>query len=271
MRLSRGGRAGILLLVAASALAPPGPGAASAQAPPDRGAASASGDDLRGELTVSAASSLTDAFARIARDFRRAHPAARVRLNLASSSSLVAQIQAGAPVDVLAAADLASFDRLAASGHVTRAPTAFARNRMTIVVKPGNPRGVRGVADLSSVPVVALCARTAPCGLYGATVLARAGVALPETRITRGLDARATLAAVARGDADAGLVYVTDARAAGSSVTAVAIPAATNSVAVYGIGAIRGSPRRALAAAFIAHVLGPEGRAALVARGFERP
>lgn len=250
------------------ALAGSAAGAAPAGALP---AARAAADPLRGELTVSAAASLGDAFARIARDFRRAHPAVRVRLNLASSAGLVAQIQSGAPVDVLAAADLASFDRLAASGHLARTPVAFARNRMAIVVKPGNPLAVRGPADLTGVPVVALCGRTVPCGAYAAAVLARAGVALPESRVTRGLDARATLAAVAAGDADAAVVYATDARAAGRAVTTVEIPAAGNVVAVYGIGVVRDTPRRALADAFVAWVRGPEGRAALAAHGFGRP
>jgi molybdate transport system substrate-binding protein len=240
-------------------------------AAPPSAAAPTPTDPLRGEIVVSAAASLTDAFARIARDFRRAHPGVRVRLNLASSSSLVAQIQAGAPVDVFAAADLASFDRLAASGLLARSPVPFARNRMAIVTKPGNPLGIRGVADLAGVPVVALCGRTVPCGAFAATVLARAGVALPETRVTRGADVRETLGAVATGDADAAVVYVTDALVAGAAVTTVRIPSAVNAVAVYGIATVRGTRQRSTADAFVAHVTGPAGRAALRDLGFAGP
>lgn len=125
-----------------------------------------------GVLTVSAAASLTDAFRALADDFRRRHPGTVVRLNLGASSSLLRQIQAGAPVDVFAAADRSSLEALRDSGHLRSQPLPLARNRLQIAVKPGNPLRLRGLADLTRAPVVALCGASVPCGRYAATVLA---------------------------------------------------------------------------------------------------
>lgn len=222
-------------------------------------------------MTVSAASSLAEAFTDLVASFRREHPDVRVRTNFGSTTALVAQIEAGAPADVFASADLASQDRLVQSGNVVAAPRVFARNTMQIAVKPGNPLGVRGLADLPRLGTVALCGRTVPCGTYAATLLARAKVELPEGRVTRGADAKATLGAVSAGDADAALVYATDVRAAGRSVTGVAIPRGSNVVAVYGISVLRGSRRRAASQAFVDFVLSPSGRSILASHGFLAP
>ena len=225
----------------------------------------------KGSITVSAASSLTEAFTDIVAAFRRANPGVRVRTNFGSTSALVAQIEAGAPADVFASADLASQDRLVRSGSVVAAPRIFARNAMQIAVKPGNPLGVRGLADLPRLGTVALCGRTAPCGSYAATLLARAGVDLPEGMVTRGADAKATLGAVSAGDADAAVVYATDVRAAGRSVTGVAISRGANVVAMYGISVVRGSSNRAAATAFVEFVLSQPGRRILASHGFLAP
>jgi molybdate transport system substrate-binding protein len=226
---------------------------------------------LQGPLTISAAASLTGALADLSAAFRRTNPGVRVRTNFGSTSALVAQIEAGAPADVFASADLASQDRLIQSGHVVAAPRIFARNTMQIAVKPGNPLGVRGVADLPGLGTVALCGRTVPCGAYAATLLARANVDLPEGKVTRGADAKATLGAVSAGDADAAIVYATDVRAAGRSVTGVAIPRGSNVVAAYGISVLRGSRNRAAAQAFVDFVLSSAGRRILASHGFLAP
>lgn len=237
--------------------------------------ADASGHDAvrsaKGTITVSAAASLTESFTDLVGAFRRANPGVRVRTNFGSTSALVAQIQAGAPADVFASADLAAQDLLVRSGHVVAAPRVFARNLLQIAVKPGNPLGIDGLDDLPRLRTVALCGRTAPCGVYAASVLARARVELPEDMVTRGTDAKATLGAVSAGDADAALVYATDVRAAGRSVTGVAIPRASNVVAAYGIAVVRGSPHRAAASAFVAFVLSPPGRRILASHGFLGP
>ena len=135
---------------------------------------------LKGDLTISAASSLTDVFTELAKQFRKDNKGVKVRLNFGSSSTLVAQIQSGAPSDIMASADLTNLEKLVASGNVMVAPKVFARNTMVIAVKPGNPKSVRSLADLASLPFIALCGKTVPCGVYAASVLTRAGVVIAE-------------------------------------------------------------------------------------------
>jgi len=227
--------------------------------------------ELTGELTVSAAASLTESFVALSRQFRQRHPKVSIRLNFASTSSLVAQVQSGAPVDLFASADMSSQDRLAASGHIVSSPRVFARNTMQIAVKPGNPFGVRGVGDLSRVGVVALCNATVPCGIYAASVLRLSNTTLPPAMVTRAVDVKAALASVSFGDADAAIVYVTDVKAAGKAVQGVVIPSALNVKAMYGLSVIRGSTNRALANQFTDFVLSPNGRATLRDFGFLAP
>jgi len=105
-------------------------------------------------ITVSAAASLVNVYTEIGKQFEKANPSIKVRFNFASSSSLVSQIQSGAPTDVFAAADLTSFDKLLATGNVVKSPKVFARNSMQLVVKPGNPIGITTVADLSKSSVI---------------------------------------------------------------------------------------------------------------------
>jgi molybdate transport system substrate-binding protein len=235
------------------------------------GATARTTDSFSGDITVSAAASLTEPFVALGRQFRKRHPQVRVRFNFASTSSLVAQIQNGAPVDVFASADMASQDRLALSGNIVNSPQVFARNTMRIAVKPGNPLSVRGLSDLPGAGIVALCNATVPCGIYASTVLGLAKVTLPAATITRGVDAKATLAAVSIGDADAAIVYTTDVLSAGRRVQGVVIPPAQNVRAMYGISLVRGTTERAAAQAFMRHVLSPEGRKTLSAFGFLAP
>ncbi|MEI7972305.1 MAG: molybdate ABC transporter substrate-binding protein [Actinomycetota bacterium] len=222
-------------------------------------------------VTVSAAASLVNVYTEIGKQFEKANPSIKVRFNFASSSSLVSQIQSGAPTDVFAAADLTSFDKLLATGNVVKSPKVFARNSMQLVVKPGNPLGITTVADLSKSSVISLCAKTVPCGIYAATVLSRYGVVIAESKITRGVDATATLNAVSTGDADAAIVYATDALSAKKSVATISIPAGKNVKAMYGIGVVRGSKNSKQAESFIAFVLSPAGQKVLIAFGFLAP
>jgi molybdate transport system substrate-binding protein len=226
---------------------------------------------LKGEVTVSAAASLTDSFTALAKAFRTANPKVKVRLNFGSSSTLVAQIQAGAPSDVIAAADLASVEKLVASGHVVASPRVFARNSMAIAVKPGNPEKVKSIKDLARLKTIAMCGKAAPCGVYASSVLSRAGVVVKESNITRGVDAKATLGAVVTGDADAAIVYKTDVIAAGKSIQAVDIATASNVKAMYGIASIRGSKNGSLAKAFVDFVLSEQGWRILKGFGFQKP
>ena len=234
-------------------------------------APAAASSSLKGEVTVSAAASLTDSFTALAKAFRAANPKVKVRLNFGSSSTLVVQIQAGAPSDVIAAADLASVEKLVASGHVVASPRVFARNSMAIAVKPGNPEKVKSIKDLARLKTIAMCGKAAPCGVYASTVLSRAGVVVIEGNITRGVDAKATLGAVVTGDADAAIVYKTDVIAAGKSIQAVDIATASNVKAMYGIASIRGSKNGSLAKAFVDFVLSEQGLRILKGFGFQKP
>ena len=234
-------------------------------------APAAASSSLKGEVTVSAAASLTDSFTALAKAFRTANPKVKVRLNFGSSSTLVAQIQAGAPSDVIASADLSSAEILVASGNVVAAPRVFARNSMAIAVKPGNPEKVKSIKDLARLKTIAMCGKAAPCGVYASTVLSRAGVVVIEGNITRGVDAKATLGAVVTGDADAAIVYKTDVIAAGKSIQAVDIATASNVKAMYGIASIRGSKNGSLAKAFVDFVLSEQGWRILKGFGFQKP
>ena len=226
---------------------------------------------LKGDLTISAATSLTDAFAELEKQFRKVNRGVKVRLNFGSSSTLITQIQSGAPSDLIASADLSNIEKLVASGNVVVAPKIFARNTMAIAVKPGNPKSVRSVADLASLSFIALCGKTVPCGVYASSVLTRAGVVIAESKVTRGIDVKTTLSAVANGDADAAIVYKTDVSAAKKTVVGIDIPSAQNVKAMYGIAPIRGSKNPANAKAFIDFVLSEQGWQILKSFGFQRP
>ena len=226
---------------------------------------------LQGDLTISAATSLTDAFTELAKQFRKVNKGVKVRLNFGSSSTLIAQVQSGAPSDIMASADLTNLEKLVASGNVVVTPKVFARNTMAIAVKPGNPKSVRSVADLASLSFIALCGKTVPCGVYASSVLTRAGVVITESKVTRGIDVKATLSAVANGDADAAIVYKTDVLAAKKTVVGIDIPNAQNAKSMYGIAPIRGSKNPANAKAFIDFVLSEQGWQILKSFGFQRP
>ena len=226
---------------------------------------------LKGDLTISAATSLTDAFTELAKQFRKDNKGVRVRLNFGSSSTLVAQIESGAPSDIMASADLTNLEKLVASGNVVVTPKVFARNTMAIAVKPGNPKSIRSVADLASLPFIALCGKTVPCGVYASSVLTRAGVVIAESKVTRGIDVKATLSAVANGDADAAIVYKTDVLTTKKTVVGIDIPSAQNVKVMYGIAPIRGSKNPANAKAFIDFVLSEQGWQILKSFGFLRP
>ncbi len=200
---------------------------------------------------MSAAASLTGAFTKMGADFQKANPGTTVTLNFGGSGTLVTQIQGGAPADVFASADGANMQKVVNGGQVTAEPTAFATNLLTIVTKPGNPQGVKSLADLAKLSIVSLCAPPQPCGTYADQILTQAGVTIPADHITRGADVKSTLAAVTTGDADAAIVYVTDAKASGTSVAVVPIPAWQNAFAIYPIAPIAASSNADLADAWI--------------------
>jgi molybdate transport system substrate-binding protein len=225
----------------------------------------------RSTITVSAAASLSKAYTELGKQFEKANPSIKVRFNFSSTSSLVSQIQSGAPTDVFAAADVTSLNKLQASGNVGKTPKVFARNSIQLIVKPSNPLGISSVADLANASVISLCAKTVPCGVYAATVLSRYGVVIAESKITRGVDATATLNAVSTGDADAAIVYATDALSAKKSISIITIPASKNVNASYGIAVVRGRKNSKQAETFVRFVLSPAGQKVLKTFGFLAP
>ena|SRR2546425_19774 len=207
----------------------------------------------RGSITVFAASSLTAAFGSIGVDFQRADPGTMIHFAFAGSSTLVAQIQQGAIGDVFASADQPNMQKLVNAGLTAGSPSIFARNRLQIVVAAGNPKHVSGLADLGRAGlVVVLCASAVPCGHYAAEALKKANVTVkPASEET---DVKAVLTKVALGEADAGIVYATDVKAAGAQVQGVDIPDVLNVVADYPIVVLKDSQNVALARAFIGYI-----------------
>lgn len=220
-------------------------------------------------LTVSAASSLTEAFTSLAADFEADHPGVDVALNFAGSSALAEQVNAGAPVDVLATASTSTMASVVDVGNAS-SPVTFARNELAVVVPAGNEAGVSALADLESPDVVtAICAPEVPCGAATVTLLERNDLAI--TAATLDPDVKSVLARVVADEVDAGIVYVTDARAAGSDVATVPIPNGTNVATDYLAAVATDAPEPGLAAEFVELVTGDSGRTTLSELGFLTP
>jgi len=218
---------------------------------------------LTGSITVSAASSLTGAFGQLGTLFHARHPSTTVSFNFASSGDLASQITAGAPADVFASASPTDMATVVKAGDVTGTPVVFARNSLEIVVKPGNPLGIHSLADLTKAPVVSLCVTTAPCGATAEAALHRAHVTLPASQVTLGQNVDVTFAAVTTGDAEAGIVYVTNAKTIGTQGVGIPIPASQNVTTSYPIAVIKTTRDAALARAWVAYVLGTTGQRVL--------
>jgi molybdate transport system substrate-binding protein len=236
-----------------------------------RSSASTAKAKLSGSITVSAAASLTEAFTKLGADFQKQHAGTTVTFNFAASSALVTQIQGGAPADVFASADGSNMQKLVTDGQVTAGPTVFAANLLTIVVKPGNPKNVKSLADLAKLDTVSLCALTVPCGKYADQVLTQAGVTIPETKVTRGADVKTTVNAVSTGDADAAIVYLTDAKSAGGTLATVKIPGWQNAYAIYPIAPLSNTENPALTSAWVRYLVSRAGQRTLQSFGFLPP
>lgn len=224
-----------------------------------------------GSITVSAAASLNQAFTLIGKNFEAANPGTSVKFNFDSSATLVTQIEGGAPADVFASADQTNMNKLTSKGKVAGTPTVFAKNKLQIGTKPGNPKHITGLSSLPNVGVVALCAQTAPCGKYAAQALQSAHVTIPTSNITRGQNATATIGMVSQGDANAAIVYVTDVKGAGGKVSAVDIPDNQNEIAIYPIGVLKSASNNTTAQAFATYVSSPAGESVLQQYGFLAP
>lgn len=221
-------------------------------------------------MTIFAAASLRTSFAEIGEQFERDHPRMNVEFSFAGSSDLVTQLTQGADADVFASADDRNMDRAAEAGLLDGAPVDFAANTLTIAVTSGNPKGIRSLRDLSEPDVrVVLCAPQVPCG-HAATAVEEAA-AVDLRPVSEESSVTDVLNKVTSGQADAGLVYVTDARDAGDRVTAVAFPQAAQAVNTYPIAVLKDSQNATGAGQFLAAVTGPAGRTVLRRNGFAVP
>jgi molybdate transport system substrate-binding protein len=231
--------------------------------------ASSSAPAVTGSVTVFAASSLKEAFTRIAQQFEAANPGVKVTFSFAASSALSTQINSGAPADVFASASATTMQQVVDKGGASN-PTNFVKNVMEIATPPSNPANVTSVDDLAKSTVkVALCQPQVPCGSTAQKVFTNAGITV--TPVTQEPDVKSVLAKVTLGEVDAGVVYVTDVQAAGTTVKGVQIPANVNASTTYPIAALTKASNAAGAAAFVAFVLSPAGQSVLTAAGFESP
>lgn len=221
-------------------------------------------------ITVFAASSLKSVFGKLAGQFERAHPGTEVNVSLAGSSDLVTQLVQGAPADVFASADEKNMGKAVDAGLVTGNPVIFATNTLTIVTGPGNPKGIASLADLTRPAItVVICAPQVPCGAAVQKVQDAAGLKLrPASEESAVTD---VLGKVVSGQADAGLVYVTDAKSAGEKVVAVPFPESGDAVNSYPIAVLRESKSPTIAQMFVDLVTGPDGKRALSEAGFVVP
>lgn len=248
--------------------------------PPPGAPPAVDGAAVRGTVTVFAASSLTDAFKAVAASFEQAHPGVRVALNFGASSALAAQLEQAAPADVFASADSASMQRAVDRALIEGGAVTFARNLPVVVVPADNRAGIATPRDLARPGVkIVLAGPEVPIGGYARQIIDRLaadpayGAAFRDAAlknvVSNEANVRAVLTKVELGEADAGVVYRTDALAAGARVKTVALSDAANVIASYPIALVKAAKNRAAAAAFLAYVTGPEGQRALRAAGFD--
>ncbi|WNG89748.1 molybdate ABC transporter substrate-binding protein [Mycobacterium sp. ITM-2016-00317] len=223
-----------------------------------------------GDVTVFAAASLQSTFTELAARFENDHPGTEVTLNFAGSSDLVAQLAQGAPADVFASADATTMTRALDDGLVAGAPQDFATNTLTIVTPAGNPAGITSFEDLTDPAIqVVVCAPQVPCGTATEKVENAAGVTL--TPVSEESAVTDVLGKITSGQADAGLVYVTDAAAAGDRVTTIPFPESSEAVNTYPIATLTEAADPPAAQRFVELVTGPQGREVLSAAGFGTP
>jgi molybdate transport system substrate-binding protein len=219
-------------------------------------------------ITVLAASSLTGTFTELGKKFEQEHSGVTVKFAFDSSATLAQQATDGAPADVLATADQATMD--GAKSAQESAPQTFATNVMVLATPADNPGKVQQFSDLdkSSVQFV-MCVPTAPCGKIGQALLDQDHVT--GKPVSQEVDVKSVLAKLTEGEADAGIVYTTDAVAAGDQVTSVTIPGSDQELTTYPIVTLDQSDHSDLAQEFVDLVLGPTGQQVLQQAGFGKP
>ncbi|WP_324650508.1 molybdate ABC transporter substrate-binding protein [Georgenia sp. H159] len=222
-----------------------------------------------GELTVFAAASLGEVYEQLAADFVEEHPGTEVSFSFAGSADLVAQVVAGAPADVLATADETTMADAVAAGAVKGNPEVVARNVLTLVTPRGNPAGVTGLDESLDGAALVVCAPQVPCGAATAVLAERLGVTL--SPVSEEGSVTDVLGKVTSGQADAGVVYATDAARAGDAVDVVAVPGAEDVVNRYPVAVTTDGDSPGLARAWVEHLGSREGQQVLRVAGFGAP
>ncbi|GGR24097.1 molybdate-binding protein [Streptomyces cinereoruber] len=218
-------------------------------------------------LTVLAAASLTDVFKEAGAAYEKSHPGTKLTFSFAGSQELVAQVSQGSPADVLVTADTKSMDKVRAD---TGTPAIIAKNRLVIATGEGNPHKVDDLKDLADTKLkVVLAAPEVPAGKYSKQILDKQKIAVKP--VSQEPNVRAVLSKVELGEADAGLVYRTDAESAKDKVDAVEIPDDQNAVAQYPAATLKESKNAEAATAFVAWLSSPEGQKILQDAGFQKP
>jgi molybdate transport system substrate-binding protein len=219
------------------------------------------------EIKVFAAASLTAAFNELGQQYTAANGGTKVTFNFAGSQALATQIQQGAPADVFASADTTNMDKVK---DLVGTPQNFASNLLAIVVEKGNPKNVKTLDDLASPDLkVVLAAPDVPAGKYDQQVLGKAGVTIKP--VSQEDNVKAVVTKVSLGEADAGIVYVTDVAAGGGKVEGVDIPKEQNVTATYPIATVKASKSQDKAQAFMDLVRSAEGQQVLNKYGFLPP
>jgi molybdate transport system substrate-binding protein len=231
-------------------------------------------------LTVFAAASLKGAFTKIGQQFHSAHSNVTVNFSFGGSDTLAAQINQGAPADVFASANTTQMNVVVKASNIDASTVqTFAHNRLVVIVPKANPANIQTLQDLAKPGIkLDLAAATVPAGQYAVAYLTKASAdpsfgASYKDNVLKNVvsyetDVTTVLSKVSLGEADAGIVYTTDAQTTASTINTITIPDALNTIAVYPIAPVKSSPNAATATAFDSYVVSSDGQAVLASFGF---